>query len=95
MEIEQFELRALLKDAAEIGATKALIAVGEIPEMISQREAYKLYGESIVKRWVKEGLVKRHKDGGATSRVRYSRIDLELLSKTSNRATYLNTDERN
>lgn len=94
MEIEIFELRNLLKDAAELGATKALISVGQIPEMISQTDAYKLYGESVVKRWVREGLVKRHKDGDATSKVRYSRIDLDLLARSNNRATYLPTKER-
>lgn len=94
MEIEIFELKSLLKEAAELGATKALIAVGQLPEMISQREAYKLYGPSTVKRWVKEGLIKRHKDGDATSKVRYSRIDLDILSKTNNRVTYLPTNER-
>lgn len=95
MEIEFNELRQLLKDAAELGSLKTLIAVGNIPEMISQREAYKLYGEGTVKRWVKEGLVKRHKDGDATSKVRYSRIELDTLNRANNRRTYLSTKERN
>lgn len=94
MEIEIHELRSLLKDAAELGSLKTLIAVGQIPEMISQREAYKLYGEGVVKRWVKEGLLRRHKDGDATSKVRYSRIELDTLNRSNNRRTYLNTEER-
>lgn len=95
MEIEFYELRQLLKDAAELGSLKTLIAVGNIPEMISQREAYKLYGEGTVKRWVKEGLIKRHKDGDATSKVRYSRIELDTINRANNRRTYLSTKERN
>lgn len=85
MEISRHELRELLKDAAELGGLKALIAAGQIPEMISQREAYRLYGEAAVKRWVSEGLIKRHKDGDSTSKVRYSRIELDTLNRTNNR----------
>jgi len=77
--MENCELNHLVKSALEIGVTKALVAVGQIPEMISAKEAYDLYGASNVKRWTKAGLVERNKAKGATQ---YSRIKLGILSRS-------------
>ncbi len=93
MEIN-FELMNLLRDTAELAVKQYRIEKGEESSFISQREAYRLFGTGVVKRWVQEGLIKRKKDGSATSTVRYDRMELELLARSSNRITYLDSEER-
>ena len=61
---------------------------------ISKREAYKLYGRAIVDRWIKEGLIKEIKDGENSSTVRIDRIQIEIIAKSSNRSSFLTTEER-
>lgn len=90
----ELEYRNALIDAAELGAKKALEQAGLMRPYMKQREAYRLYGESVVKRWIKEGLLKQIKDGNRTSTVRIDRMQIETLEMTSNRATYLSTNER-
>ena len=93
MEINHEYLKAL-RDVADITLKQYRIEKGEEKPFISQREAYRLFGTGVVKRWVQEGLIKRKKDGGATSTVRYDRMELELLAKSSNRITYIDSEER-
>lgn len=83
-----------LIDAANIGALKALEYAGSIKPHLKLREAYRLYGESIVKRWISEGLIHPIKDGDRNASVRISRIEIEAISRACNRATYLTTSER-
>lgn len=90
----EIEYRNALIDAAEIGARKALEAMGLAKPFLKQREAFRLYGESQVKRWIKEGLIKPIKDGSATASVRINRVQIEAIAKASNRASYLTTKER-
>lgn len=93
-QLELFELKNLLSDAAEIGSVKTLVDLGVIPATLSKREAYRRYGEGVVKRWIEEGLIKVNKDGNNTSKCRLSRVELEILSRANNRLTYLSTAER-
>ena len=85
IQIETYELRSLLSDAVELGYKKALQETGQIKPFLSQREAYRLYGEVTIKRWVSEHLIFPDKDGNNTSKVRYDRMKLEILAKSSNR----------
>lgn len=90
----EIEFRNALIDAAEIGAKKALEEMGLIKPYLKLREAYRQYGESIVKRWIQEGLVIPIKDGDRNASVRINRIQIEAIAKTCNRANYLTTQER-
>lgn len=90
----EIEYRNALIDAAELGARKALEAVGNISPYLKLREAQRIYGFKIVNRWIKENLVRVIKDGNHSSSVRISRIELESVAMTANRASYLTTDER-
>ena len=94
MEITINHLRNLLIAASEIGAKKALIECGEIKPTLNQSEAYRMFGQRKVERWVKQGLIEGNKDGRKNSQVRYDRRRLEELSISSNRATYLTTDQK-
>lgn len=94
MQIELFELKNLLSDAAEIASIKTLVELGHLPATLSKREAYRKYGEGVVKRWISEGLIKVRKDGNNTSKCRLDRVELEILSRSNNRLTYKSTAER-
>ncbi len=86
--LELFELRKLLTDQGEIAARNVLISLGLTKPTLSAKEAYTLYGRKTVERWVREGLITPHKDGPKNSAVRYAAIELEVLSKSSNRLSY-------
>lgn len=90
----EIEYRNALIDAAELGARKALEAVGMIKPYLKLREAQRLYGGSIVNRWIQEGLINPIKDGTRNASVRISRLEIEAIAKTSNRANYLTIEER-
>lgn len=90
----ELEFRNALVDAAEAGATKALMDVGLLKPYLKLREAYRLYGEAIVNRWIKEGLVRVKKDGTRNASVRIDRLELLTVARTANRATYLTAEER-
>ena len=94
MNIELYQLTNLLSDAADLAATKVMVTLGKYPETVSRREAYRRYGEGVVKRWIQEGLIEVKKDGDNTSKCRLDLVRLEALSKANNRVTYLSTAER-
>lgn len=90
----EIEYRNALIDAAEVGAKKALQDAGLIKPYLKLREAHRLYGEAVVNRWIKEGLILAIKDGNRNASIRISRIQIETVAKTANRASYLTTEER-
>ncbi|TKC01221.1 helix-turn-helix domain-containing protein [Pedobacter cryotolerans] len=87
--MSQTMLQRLLQDAADLGAQRAMQSVGAIKPYLSKAEAYKMYGEYTVERWIKEGLITPRKDGTHSSKWRIDRIEIEAISKTSNRPSYL------
>ncbi|HCY42241.1 MAG TPA: hypothetical protein DHV48_12940 [Prolixibacteraceae bacterium] len=89
-----FELKNLLADAAELGAKRALLDLGLSKPYLKEREAKRIYGPTIVERWIKEGLITPVKDGNNTASKRISRIQIEAVAKAANRCTYLTMDER-
>jgi hypothetical protein len=76
-------IRELLTDAVELGSKRTLISVGMDRPTISQSRAYDLYGRARVNRWVKDKLVKKHKQGKNTSGVTFDAMELEILDKTT------------
>lgn len=93
--LSKINLQLLLQDAAELGAKAALTATGVLKPYISKSEAYRTYGESIVDRWIKEGLVTPRKDGQTSAKWRIERVEIEAVAKASNRPSYLSVTERN
>jgi len=96
--LEEKHLKDLLADAVEIGFKKGLMT-GSVSETklkpyISKKQASNLYGRAIVDRWIKEGLVKEIKDGDNSSTIRIDRIQLEIIAKSSNRSSFITTEER-
>lgn len=81
MEIEEIKLRKLLDAAAELGAMTALKKAGIMTnDEISQREAYRRFGEARVKYWLQSGRVRTVKTKLRNSKVIYSLKELETLS---------------
>lgn len=74
--IEEKRLRI---ESAAMGAEIALNKLGLIKDDISQREAYRVFGEAKVRSWVNQGLVSRVKTGSRNSKTTYSRIELETI----------------
>ena len=79
MEMTLFEEKQLRIESAKMGAQIALSKLGLIKDEISQREAYRIFGESNVKSWKNEGLINRVKIGENTSKSTYSLIELETI----------------
>ena len=57
--LELYELKNLCRDMAELGAANYAKMVFPAKDLISQREAYKSFGEARVKRWVRQQLVQK------------------------------------
>lgn len=76
-----FEEKQIRMEMAELGAANILKRFGIIKDEISQREAYRRFGEATVRGWRNKGLISRSKCGERNSKVTYSIIELELLEK--------------
>lgn len=82
------ETSMVIQDIVKITTHKVLIDTGKLPAFISLNNAYKQYGEGVVDRWIKEGLVKPIKDGDKNCKVRIDRVQIESVAHTSNRASW-------
>ena len=82
------EFTKSLEAAAKVSSVQTLVSVGLLKPYVSLREAYRQYGEGTVDRWVKEGVIKKIKDGEGNSKVRISRVQLEAAAQTQNRAEW-------
>lgn len=74
-----FEEKQMRISCAEMGAVIALNRLGLIKDEISQREAYRLFGQGKVRSWHNLGLIRRIKTGPGNSKATYSRIELETI----------------
>lgn len=88
------QLRALMVDAGEVAAKKALTEAGLMTDTLNKAQAYKKHGRSDIDRWIKEGLLHPVRDGSGKVKWRIDRLELEAVSKAENRHTFLNTEER-
>lgn len=74
------ELREILEAACNSAVAKLIKQQDPAADLISQNEAYKLYKESRVKRWVQLGLLRSERLGNSrNSKKVYSRAQLEKL----------------
>lgn len=86
------ELAILLKNAVQEGADNAIKKEQPIPDKLTKATAYRLYGRSNVDRWLREGLISTHTDD--SSQTFLDRSELETVSGSSNRITYLPVTDR-
>lgn len=90
MELSFAELKDLMTISSEAGAKKAMIELGHISPTISKAQAYRMYGKGTVDRWIRESLIKPEKDGTNSSKMRIDRLEIDRISKASNRASWFN-----
>lgn len=81
--LELYELKNLCSEMAELGAANYVKQTKPSVDLISQREAYRLFQESRVKRWVRKGFITGNRGGSsANSKVLYSMADLMAADKS-------------
>lgn len=81
--LELYELKNLCSEMAELGAANYVKQTKPSVDLISQREAYRLFQESRVKRWVQKGFITGRRGGSsANSKVLYSMADLMAADKS-------------
>lgn len=79
MELSIFEEKQLRIEAGELAVTLAFKRLGLVQDDISQREAFRLFGEAVIRSLVNEGLLTRVKIGEKNSKATYSRIEIETI----------------
>jgi len=80
--MELYELKNMMMDMATLGATVMMKIQSPGKDNMSQRSAYKEFGEARVKRWVKSGIVRPFRSGEyIKSKIVYSRAELMATDK--------------
>ncbi|WP_139125753.1 MerR family transcriptional regulator [Arcticibacter eurypsychrophilus] len=87
------QLRALMVDAAEVGAKKAITDLGISKPFISKAEACKLFGRATVENWMNKKLIQPQRDQSGKFTYRISRLELDALAVSSNRHSHLMVNE--
>ena len=79
MERKLLEEKNMIIQSAKLGVELALSKLKILKDEISQREAYRLWGQSKVKKWVEKGWIKGVKKGLLNSKVIFYRSELDLV----------------
>lgn len=75
--LELYELKNICMEMAALGAANYAKSITPAKDLMSQREAYREFGEARVKRWVHDGLVSGSRMGTTLrSKIQYSRAEL-------------------
>ena len=89
--LELFELKNLCMDMAELGVHNYIKSQEPAKDLLSQREAYRLFQESRVKEWRSKGLIKPVRMGTSErSKLQYSRAELMAIDKSERLNLYIN-----
>lgn len=81
--LELYELKNICLEMAELGAANYVKQTRPSVDLISQREAYRLFQEGRVKRWIKLGFVSGSRAGSSSnSKVLYSMAELMAADKS-------------
>lgn len=91
IQLELYELKNICMEMAELGAASYAKLEKPGKDNMSQRSAYKEYGEARVKRWVKSMMVQPVRSGNKeTSKIIYSRIELMASDKAEHINRFIN-----
>lgn len=83
----EIEFRNALIDAAEVGAEKALIGIGEKSLLVKRTEAERVNGKHTIKTLLDAELIRPHKEGSRNETVYFDRLQLTIALKTYYRIT--------
>lgn len=89
--LELYELKTLCAEIAALGVANYEKMNAPAKDLISQREAYRLFQEVRVKRWLAQGLVSTQRNGAATNSKRYySRAELMAANNAERMNSIIN-----
>jgi len=83
LQLEAFQLKAIIREAAEMGAVLALTKTGQLKPYLKKSEAFRKYGRSNIENWVAEGLITIRKDGGHSATWRIDRLEIEVIVRSA------------
>lgn len=93
IQMELYELKNLISESVGLGVEKVIKELTPAKDAISQREAYKAYGEARVKAWVRSGLVSRTRNGETSrTKILYSKSELKELATAEKLHTIIKRD---
>lgn len=89
--LDLFELKNICMDMAALGVAEYIKTQSPAKDLLSQREAYRLFQESRVKEWRSKGLIKPIRMGKSErSKLQYSRAELMAIDKSEKLNFYIN-----
>lgn len=90
--LELYELKNICMDMSELGVANYVKRTKPANDKISQREAYRLYGEARIKDWVKQGLItEKYRMGSSIrSKILYSRAELISIENAIKMSAIIN-----
>lgn len=75
--MELYELKNLCMEMSELGVANYVKTMAPADDLLSQRKAYELFGESRVKRWIAKSIITPVREGAsANSKKYFSRAEL-------------------
>lgn len=94
IQLELYQLKNLLRDMAKLGVAEYIRNQQPAKDLISQREAYRLFQEARVKDWRKRGFITPVRMGSEkNSKLQYSRFELENISYSENLISHINSNQ--
>lgn len=88
--MELYELKNIIMEMAEVGAANYAKMISPLTDNLSQREAYRQFGEARVKKWLKEGIIHKVRSGTTIrSKIIYSRAELMAADKSERIFKYI------
>jgi hypothetical protein len=84
------QLYSFVTDCIKAALTEYTAATGAKQPYMSKRKAFATYGQGVVERWVREGLVAVNKDSVGNFKARLSVAELSKAAAASNYASFFN-----
>jgi len=82
------QLRAFMTDMSDIAAEKVAVKLGKKKATLSMHAASIAYGKTVVERWLREGVVKKYRDGEGKM-WRINEAELMIARASENRIAHL------
>ena len=95
IQLDLYEIKNLCMHMAELGAAQYVRQTKPSADLISQREAYRMFSENRVKRWKQAGILTTIRKGEtANSKLLYSLAELLTADKQEKLSAIINQPTR-